>query len=153
MVLRFLITIFELVVNDLIFFFHQLNFVIWILFSLVNLYAYLVVLSNYQELHDLTKLTDLAKEKISSSNMSRSVLQDTSHLNALSTISNKLSISTPSQSISGSTTISESLTEKIYKEQQQQLIQQQQQMQQLKLNQAYNQIKNSQCPIQSPLIL
>lgn len=148
-VLRFLIMLFELVVNDLYYFYHQFNFVLWTLFTVVNLFAYLVVLSNYQELKDLSKLSQLTKEKVASMNVSRSLLQDTSHLDgALSTISNKLSTS----SICGGSTVSESFN-KAYQDQQKQQMLQQQQLQQLKLNQAYNQLKNSTVPLQNPSLL
>ena len=148
--LRFLIMLFELVVNDLYYFYHQFNYAVWTLFAVANLFAYLVVLSNYQELKDLTKLSQLTKEKgVASMNVSRSLLQDTSHLDgALSTISNKLSTS----SICGGSTVSESFN-KAYQDQQKQQMLQQQQLQQLKLNQAYNQLKNSTVPLQNPSLL
>ena len=39
--------------------------VIWLLLTTVNVFAWLVVFSNYQELSDLTRLEDLAKLKMS----------------------------------------------------------------------------------------
>lgn len=154
-ILRFLITIFELIVNDLYYFYHQFNFILWSLFTVINIFAYLIVLSNYQELNDLTKLQSIIKEKANSVNMSRSFLQDTSHLNGLNTISSKLNQSinsTPSHSICSST-ISESFDRADFAFQKQ-LIQQQKQlehqkMQQIKLDQVYNQLKESRPPLQS----
>ena len=160
--------IFELIVNDLYYLYHQLNFVLWTLFSTINLFAYLVVLSNYQELKDLSKLQDLAKEKAASMNVSKSFLQDTSGV--LSTISNKLfassndhlrinqslhqsSTSTASIGSANQSTISESF-DRAFRDQEHQRALQEQQMQQLKLNQAYSLLKNSQAvPLQNPSFL
>lgn len=50
--------------------------VIWFLLTTVNVFAFLVVVSNYQELSNITKLEDMAKLKmstISSLNASRSL--------------------------------------------------------------------------------
>ena len=50
--------------------------IIWFLLTIVNVFAWLVVYSNYQELSDITRLEDMAKLKmstLSSLNASRSL--------------------------------------------------------------------------------
>ncbi|GFX56278.1 transposable element Tcb2 transposase [Trichonephila clavipes] len=61
---------------DLYFGYHQAMLVIWILLSAVNVFMWLVVLSNYQELANITRLEDMAKLKMgtmSSLNQSHSL--------------------------------------------------------------------------------
>jgi hypothetical protein len=123
----------------------------------VNLFAYLVVLSNFQELKDLSKLQSSAKEKqLASINVSRSILHDS----ALSTISNKYLTSSNdhlrNHSITSTASIASTVSEsfdRVYKDQENQRILQEQQLQQLKLTQAYNLLKNSQVPLQNPSLL
>src|SRR5690606_29346846 len=56
MLARFAALIFEGLVNDPIYLYHQINLALWTLILLLDAYAFLVVYSNYQELSDLTKL-------------------------------------------------------------------------------------------------
>ncbi|KAH8040755.1 hypothetical protein HPB51_012925 [Rhipicephalus microplus] len=62
--------------KDLYYSYHQAVLIIWILLIAANVFAWLIVYSNYQELTDITKLEDMAKLKLgtlSSLNASRSV--------------------------------------------------------------------------------
>ncbi|XP_064482343.1 uncharacterized protein LOC135395074 [Ornithodoros turicata] len=105
---RVVAIIYRSIVNDLYFSYHQAMLVIWILFILINGFAWLVVYSNYQELTDITRLEDMAKLKmgtLSSLNASRSVsrhsidsMKNTSLHNTSfqSTTSAKVSLSTAS---------------------------------------------------------
>ncbi|XP_054709071.1 uncharacterized protein LOC129218773 [Uloborus diversus] len=64
------------VVNDLYFSYHQAMLVIWILLIAGNVFVWFIVLSNYQELADITRLEDMAKLKMgtmSSLNQSHSL--------------------------------------------------------------------------------
>lgn len=73
---RVIAIIFRSICNDLYFSYHQATLVIWILLIVINVFAWLVVYSNYQELTDITRLEDMAKLKLgtlSSLNASRSV--------------------------------------------------------------------------------
>lgn len=61
--------------QDLYFAYHQAMLIIWFLLTMVNIFVWLVVYSNYQELSDITRLEDMAKLKmstLSSLNASRS---------------------------------------------------------------------------------
>ncbi|KAH9410265.1 hypothetical protein TYRP_010023 [Tyrophagus putrescentiae] len=72
---RLVILIFQSIVNDLYFMYHQLMLVLWFLLLTLNVFVWLVVYSNYQELSDITRLEDMAKLKmstLSSLNASRS---------------------------------------------------------------------------------
>jgi uncharacterized membrane protein YcjF (UPF0283 family) len=73
---RLLALMYEAIVNDPIYFYHQLNLVLWTFVLIADLFAMAVVYSNYQELCDLTRLEDFAKEKARSLTISRS-MQDT----------------------------------------------------------------------------
>lgn len=75
-VLRALSLVYQSTVNDLYFTYHQFMLVIWLLLTAVNVFAFLVVYSNFQELSNITKLEDMAKLKmstLSSLNASRSL--------------------------------------------------------------------------------
>lgn len=61
---RFLAIIYRSIVNDLYFAYHQAMLIIWILLIGVNVFFWLVVYSNYQELVDITRLEDMAKLKM-----------------------------------------------------------------------------------------
>lgn len=68
--------LFSSLVNDLYFGYHQTMLVLWTLCTALNVFAFLVVVSNYQELSNITKLEDMAKLKmstLSSLNASRSL--------------------------------------------------------------------------------
>ena len=74
--LRTISLFYQSIVNDLYFGYHQAMLVIWLLLTMVNVFAFLVVYSNYQELSNITKLEDMAKLKmstLSSLNASRSL--------------------------------------------------------------------------------
>jgi len=61
------------VVNDMMFSYHITIVVLWVLITIVNVFSWVVVYSNYQELSDITRLEDMAKLKMgtmSSLNMS-----------------------------------------------------------------------------------
>ena len=67
---------FQSIVNDLYFGYHQFMLLLWLLLTVFNVFAFLIVVSNYQELSNITKLEDMAKLKmstLSSLNASRSV--------------------------------------------------------------------------------
>ncbi|GFY56397.1 uncharacterized protein TNIN_314941 [Trichonephila inaurata madagascariensis] len=73
---RIIAIFYRSIVNDLYFGYHQAMLVIWILLSAVNVFMWLVVLSNYQELANITRLEDMAKLKMgtmSSLNQSHSL--------------------------------------------------------------------------------
>ncbi|KAF8784509.1 uncharacterized protein LOC129958120 [Argiope bruennichi] len=64
------------IVNDLYFGYHQAMLIIWILLIGFNVFMWLIVMSNYQELADITRLEDMAKLKMgtmSSLNQSHSL--------------------------------------------------------------------------------
>lgn len=67
---------FQSLVNDLYFGYHQFMLIIWLILTVFNVFAFLIVVSNYQELSNITKLEDMAKLKmstLSSLNASRSL--------------------------------------------------------------------------------
>lgn len=73
---RFLTLIFQSLVNDLYFTYHQFTLVFFLILIAIDTFFYLVVISNYQELSDMTRLEDMAKLKmstLSSLNASRSL--------------------------------------------------------------------------------
>lgn len=73
---RTITLIFQSLVNDLYFTYHQSMLVIFLLLIAIDVFFYLVVISNYQELSDMTRLEDMAKLKmstLSSLNASRSL--------------------------------------------------------------------------------
>lgn len=75
-IMRTISLFYQSIVNDLYFAYHQAMLVIWLLLTVVNVFAFLVVYSNYQELSNITKLEDMAKLKmstLSSLNASRSL--------------------------------------------------------------------------------
>lgn len=75
-VIRTLATLFQSIANDLYFGYHQIMLLIWFTFTLLNIFAFLVVVSNYQELSNITRLEDMAQLKmstISSLNASRTL--------------------------------------------------------------------------------
>ncbi|KAI1286627.1 hypothetical protein HDE_10706 [Halotydeus destructor] len=75
-IVRALTLIFSSIVNDLYFGYHQAMLVLWLFFVMADVFALLVVMSNYQELSNITKLEDMAKLKmstLSSLNASRSL--------------------------------------------------------------------------------
>ena len=75
-IIRTLGTLFQSIANDLYFIYHQIMLLMWLLFTLVNIFAFLVVVSNYQELSNITRLEDMAQLKmstISSLNASRTL--------------------------------------------------------------------------------
>ncbi|XP_003737882.1 uncharacterized protein LOC100900661 [Galendromus occidentalis] len=81
---RFCAIIFRSIANDLYYAYHILMLLIWAALIAGNVFAGLVVLSNYQELSDITRLEDLARSKMGgSTSVSRSV----SH-NSLDTFKN-----------------------------------------------------------------
>lgn len=51
--------------QDLYYAYHICMLLLWIALIAGNIFAYLVVLSNYQELSDITRLEDLARSKVS----------------------------------------------------------------------------------------
>ncbi|KAJ6215907.1 hypothetical protein RDWZM_010407 [Blomia tropicalis] len=74
-VARFATLFFQSIVNDLYFAYHQIMLLLWLAFLTIDVFAWLVVYSNYQELSDITRLEDMAKLKmstLSSLNASRS---------------------------------------------------------------------------------
>lgn len=73
---RFLALVYEGLVNDPIYFYYRLSMALWSFVLVGDVYALLVVYSNYQELCDLTRLEDFAKEKARSLSIGRS-MQDT----------------------------------------------------------------------------
>ncbi|KAK8394080.1 hypothetical protein O3P69_006348 [Scylla paramamosain] len=61
---RSLVIIYASIVNDMVFTYHILMCLLWILFILGNVYAWLVVHSFYHELCEVTKLEDVARVKM-----------------------------------------------------------------------------------------
>ncbi|XP_071522938.1 uncharacterized protein pasi2 isoform X2 [Panulirus ornatus] len=61
---RSLIIIYASIVNDMVFTYHVLMCLLWILFILCNVYAWLVVHSFYHELCEVTRLEDVARVKM-----------------------------------------------------------------------------------------
>ncbi|XP_076332766.1 uncharacterized protein LOC143237417 isoform X1 [Tachypleus tridentatus] len=73
---RIIAIIFRSIANDIYYSYHQAILVLWILLIGTNVFFWLVVYSNYQELADITRLEDMAKLKMgtmSSLNASRSL--------------------------------------------------------------------------------
>lgn len=62
---RTLAIIFQSIANDLYFTYHQAILLLWFILIPTNMFALLVVYSNYQELSDITKIEDMAKLKMS----------------------------------------------------------------------------------------
>lgn len=62
---RTLAIIFQSVANDLYFTYHQAMLLLWSILIPINVFALLIVYSNYQELSDITKIEDMAKLKMS----------------------------------------------------------------------------------------
>lgn len=58
-------TLFQSIANDLYFTYHQAMLLLWLILIPLNVFALLVVYSNYQELSDITKIEDMAKLKMS----------------------------------------------------------------------------------------
>lgn len=74
--IRTITLIFQSLVNDLYFTYHQFMLFIFLILIAIDIFLYLVVISNYQELSDMTRLEDMAKLKmstLSSLNASRSL--------------------------------------------------------------------------------
>lgn len=63
--IRFITIIFQSVANDLYFLYHQLVLLLWFILIPLDVFALLIVYSNYQELSDITKIEDMAKLKMS----------------------------------------------------------------------------------------
>lgn len=63
-VVRFVFLLFQSIVNDLYFGYHQGMLILWLLFIVLNVFAWLVVFSNYQELSYLRKQESMLKEKV-----------------------------------------------------------------------------------------
>lgn len=57
--------IFQSIANDLYFTYHQAILLLWFLLIPLNVFALLIVYSNYQELSDITKIEDMANLKMS----------------------------------------------------------------------------------------
>ncbi|XP_022657334.1 uncharacterized protein LOC111270204 isoform X2 [Varroa jacobsoni] len=95
---RFCAIMFRSIANDLYYAYHILMLLIWVALIAGNVFAYLVVLSNYQELSDITRLEDLARSKmgVGSTSVSRSV----SH-NSLDTFKNSMHNSSFQSNYSG----------------------------------------------------
>jgi len=75
-IIRTITLFFQSVVNDLYFGYHQAMLLIWLFLTGCNVFAFLIVVSNFQELSNITKLEDMAKLKmstLSSLNASRSL--------------------------------------------------------------------------------
>lgn len=64
-VFRAFTIIFQSIANDLYFTYHQTILVLWCILIPINVFALLIVYSNYQELSDITKIEDMAKLKMS----------------------------------------------------------------------------------------
>lgn len=92
--------IFRSVVNDLLFSYHVAMLVIWLLIIGVNIFFWLVVFSNYQELSSVTRLEDMAKLKMGTVSS-----LNTSHASHHSMHSMNSRPTTPSGKGSGSTAI------------------------------------------------
>lgn len=63
--LRTFAIIFQSIANDLYFAYHQAMLLLWLILIPINVFALLIVYSNYQELSDITKIEDMAKLKMS----------------------------------------------------------------------------------------
>lgn len=63
--LRTLTFLFQTIANDLYFSYHQAMALLWLILIPADVFALLVVYSNYQELSDITKIEDMAKLKMS----------------------------------------------------------------------------------------
>lgn len=64
-VLRTITIIFQSVANDLYFTYHQAMLLLWALLIPLDVFALLIIYSNYQELSDITKIEDIANLKMS----------------------------------------------------------------------------------------
>ncbi|OQR73511.1 hypothetical protein BIW11_03567 [Tropilaelaps mercedesae] len=95
---RFCAIIFRSIANDLYYAYHICMLLIWIVLITGNVFAYLVVLSNYQELSDITRLEDLARSKMGAG--STSVSRSVSH-NSLDTFKNSMHNSSFQSNYSG----------------------------------------------------
>lgn len=62
---RTLATIFQSLANDLYFTYHQVMLLLWLILIPLNIFAFLVVLSNYQELDGVGKIEKLAQIRAS----------------------------------------------------------------------------------------
>lgn len=62
---RLLAFLFFSIVNDTIFAYNIMMCLLWCIFTIVNIYGWLLVYSLYLELSDLTKLEDLAHLRVS----------------------------------------------------------------------------------------
>lgn len=63
-ILRLLAFLFFSIVNDMIFAYNIMMCFLWTIFTIVNIYGWLLVYSLYLELSDLTKLEDLAHLRV-----------------------------------------------------------------------------------------
>lgn len=63
-VVRLVLLLFQSIVNDLYFGYHQGMLILWLFLILLNVFAWLVVFSNYQELRYFRKLENMLKEKV-----------------------------------------------------------------------------------------
>lgn len=64
-IFRLLAFLFFSIVNDMIFAYNIMMCFLWTIFTIVNIYGWLLVYSLYIELSDLTKLEDLAHLRVS----------------------------------------------------------------------------------------
>lgn len=62
---RILIIIYSSIVNDMVFAYHVVMCLLWLLFIAGNIFAWLVVHSFYHELCEVTRLEDVARVKVS----------------------------------------------------------------------------------------
>jgi uncharacterized membrane protein YcjF (UPF0283 family) len=65
LILRFVILVFQSLVNDLYFTYHRAVLIGFLALLALDAFLWLVVMSNYQELSDITRLEDMAKLKMS----------------------------------------------------------------------------------------
>lgn len=66
LIFRLLAFLFFSIVNDLIFAYNIMMCLLWTIFSVANIYGWILVYSLYIELSDLTRLEDLAHLRVSS---------------------------------------------------------------------------------------
>lgn len=64
-IFRFVAWVFVSTVNDLTFGYNLTICVLWFLFTIVNVYGWLLIYSLYLELADLSKLEDVARLRVS----------------------------------------------------------------------------------------
>lgn len=57
------------IVNDMIFAYNIVMFIVWFVFNILNPMAFVCIYSLYLELNDLTKIQDLARLKVCTSSM------------------------------------------------------------------------------------